>query len=159
MGRLFLVEGGRNLSLAELASVFNVTQRTIQNWAGKLGMGAGRKAYDLVELTRFRVRELEETIVSLKAESSERVKTRKLTAEAELAELKLAEVKGSLVSMAVVREEWANAITKAKTKLLGLPDRLALELSHQSDPAVIKYRLSQVIDEALQELSDEGSDR
>ena len=127
---------------------------TIKNWAGKAGGQAGKKVYDLKDLARWRVRDLEATIERLKLESGNSAKIRKYEAEARLAELKVAELERSLVGVAEVRQEWTDSVARAKNKLLGLPDRLALEVSQLSEPKAVRDRLMEVIVEALEELSN-----
>lgn len=151
--RSFLLNQGTKLSLHELAKIFNVTTTTIKNWAGKAGGQAGKKVYDLKDLARWRVRDLEATIERLKLESGNSAKIRKYEAEARLAELKVAELERSLVGVAEVQQEWTDSVARAKNKLLGLPDRLALEVSQLSDPGAVRDRLMAVVVEALEELS------
>ena len=149
--RDFTIRSAGQLSLVELAGIFGVTERTIQNWAGKAGLGS-KKSYGLAEITRYRVKFLEEQ-VQQKEDVLRDAKLRKLEAEAKLAEIALAEKEGSLVTIDEVREQWAGTITRAKSRFLGIPDRLALELSQESDPRVIQARLTSVILEGLQELA------
>jgi hypothetical protein len=149
--RSFLM-GGTKLDLTELAAIFDVTERTIQTWAVK-ACGGKKKVYDLKVLASWRCKQLEEEIQRLRLESGNSAKVRKYEAEARLAEMKVLELEGTLVQAEVVQRQWSDAINRAKSKFMALPDRLALELSQQGDPAIVRARLQEVIVEALSELS------
>lgn len=150
--RDFTIRGSGQLSLVELAGIFGVTERTIQNWAGKAGLGS-KKSYGLADIARYRVKFLEEQLQQ-REDVLRDAKLRKLEAEARLAELLLAEKEGQYVSVEETKEHWAASIARAKNRFLGLPDRLALELSQETDPKVIQARLAAVILEGLQELAE-----
>ena len=68
--------------------------------------------------------------------------------EADLMEGKLINAKEALV-------EWQNAIANVKAKLIAIPTKTALELSGLISPEDMQFRLTQVINEALAELSNE----
>jgi hypothetical protein len=51
--------------------------------------------------------------------------------------------------------EWKSAIANVKAKLIGIPTKVALELSGMDKPEDIQARLSAVIDEALIELGEQ----
>ena len=51
--------------------------------------------------------------------------------------------------------EWKSAIANVKAKLIGIPTKVALELSGMDKPEYIQARLTKVIDEALVELGKE----
>lgn len=150
--REFLM-GGCRLSLTELASIFDVTERTIQTWAAK-ACGGKKKVYDVRVLAKWRCRQLEEEIQRLRLESGNSAKVRKYEAEARLAEMKVLELEEVLVRSEDVQREWGDAIARAKSKFMALPDRLALELSQQTEPKLVRDRLQEVVIEALTELAN-----
>ncbi len=93
------------------------------------------------------------------SEETKDIRGRKLKAEADKEEA-LARIKNmeadKLAEKLVDAEEalnaWKNAIASAKAKLIGIPAKLALELSGLDKPEDIQARLARVIDEALIEL-------
>ena len=72
---------------------------------------------------------------------------------ARLKNLEADEKEGKLVSAEQVKQTWDNHNANCKAKLLSIPTKLALELSGIEEPEIIQNRLTEVIDEALIELS------
>lgn len=68
-------------------------------------------------------------------------RARREAAEAELAELKLAEQRGELIRVGVIRSAWARRITTMRDALLQVPDRLCQVLAAETDPEVVHARL------------------
>jgi hypothetical protein len=81
-------------------------------------------------------------------------RTRKMNAEAELAELQLATVHGTLVVADDVVTAWDDVLGALKTKLLSLPSKGAPVLSTETDPNVCQNILTDLINETLEELSN-----
>lgn len=79
---------------------------------------------------------------------------RKTEAEATLKELDIEERKGRLIERMAAIEEINNANARMETKMWGIPERYALELSGISDPQEIKRILQTAIDEGLAELQN-----
>lgn len=61
-----------------------------------------------------------------------------------------------LLEIEDVRETWTGHVTSTKTALRGLPAKLAPHLAVESEPNAISELLLAGIDEALEELADEG---
>ncbi len=61
-------------------------------------------------------------------------RTRKLSAEAELAELELAKVRGDLVRTEDVIKAWEDVLRAMKAKLLGIPSKSAPILAAENNP-------------------------
>lgn len=154
----------------ELGLAINKPVRTIENWAagGKIKQDAQGK-YGLISAFVHQNKELEqklektkEKLVEAEADKDKQKRlasVRKLVAEAdkeeamaEIKQLELLKLKGELVDADEVLDAWKNAIAKTKAKLIGIPAKLALELSGMDKPEDIQIRLSEVIDEALIEL-------
>lgn len=86
----------------------------------------------------------------------EAAEARRAETQAELAELQLAERRGELVEAEEMELEWLRLVTAAKTRLLGVPDRVA-----QRHPDLTPAHLESMdvfIREALEELADDGDD-
>lgn len=81
-------------------------------------------------------------------------RTRKVAAEAAIAELDLAKVRNELVLVGDVVSAWDGVLSTLKAKLLSLPTRMGPILSPETDAGVIQKKLEQQIRECLDELSN-----
>lgn len=81
-------------------------------------------------------------------------RTRKLSAEAELAEIELAKAKGDLVPAALVITAWEEVLRAMKAKLLAIPSKAAPVLAAEDNPGEVQKLLDIEIEEALNELSN-----
>lgn len=85
-------------------------------------------------------------------EGFEVARTRLTTAQAEMKELELAEMRGELHRASAISEVWAKQVMNAKTRLLAIPTKTAPELVGK-DLATIASKLKNAIYEALYELA------
>jgi hypothetical protein len=85
-------------------------------------------------------------------EEMDRAKLRKLLLEGDIIEIDRDEKQGKLIAVEEAIAEIEDGFTRVKTKLMALPDRLALEISGLSDPIEIRGILADTVREALQEL-------
>ena len=74
-------------------------------------------------------------------ESHDKARTRREIAEANLAELKLAELQGSLVRADDVRHSLSRRATAFREGLLQLPDRLSAQLAAEADQDTVRRLL------------------
>jgi hypothetical protein len=81
-------------------------------------------------------------------------RTRKVNAEAEIAELNLAQIHGTLVVATDVVKAWDDVLGAMKTKLLSIPSKGAPVLSTETEATVCKSILEDLVNEALEELSN-----
>lgn len=79
-------------------------------------------------------------------------RTRKESALADLAEIKLAERRGQVVDADEVGNEWASQVIAVKTKLLGVSTRLQQQVPDVS--SIVSGAVDALIREALEELAD-----
>lgn len=86
--------------------------------------------------------------------SYDEARTRKINAEAEIAELELAKIRGTLCMTDDVVKAWEGVLHACKAKLLGLPSKMAPVLSNINDTALIKNHIELGIREALEELAN-----
>lgn len=84
----------------------------------------------------------------------EEARTRKINAEAEIAELELAKIRGTLCLTDDVVKAWETVLHACKAKFLSLPTKVAPIVANESDVAIIKDHLENAIREALAELSN-----
>lgn len=84
----------------------------------------------------------------------EEARTRKINAEAEIAELELARIRGTLCLTDDVVKAWETVLHSCKAKFLSMPSKVAPIMANESDVAIIKDHLENAIREALLELSN-----
>jgi phage terminase Nu1 subunit (DNA packaging protein) len=87
--------------------------------------------------------------------SYEEARRRRETAEANLAEMKQAEMQGTLIRADAVRSAWAAKITGARDALLQIPSRVAPVLAATSDLVEVTALLEAELRQALSELSSQ----
>ena len=86
--------------------------------------------------------------------SYDEARTRKVNAEAEIAELELAKIRGTLCMTNDVVAAWESVLHACKAKFLALPTKVAPILATETDVVVAKDYLEGAIREALTELSN-----
>jgi phage terminase Nu1 subunit (DNA packaging protein) len=151
----------RHVSLADLAHLLGVARTTALGWT-KQGCPYVQKAdrdegvawvFDISEVIRWREeRAAREGFTGTPADYTE-AQTRKMAAEAEMAEIKLAKERGDAVSITDTEKAWSNIIVNFRAKMLALPQRAAPLLVGQSKERVIANMLRDEIYSALDELS------
>jgi hypothetical protein len=85
--------------------------------------------------------------------SYDEARTRKVNAEAEIAELELAKVRGQLVVADDVVKAWADVLGMLKSKLTNIPAKAAPIVAPESEAGMIQSILQDLMNEALEELS------
>ena len=83
-------------------------------------------------------------------------RNRREAAEAERAELSLAEDKGQLIRVDAVKAALANVFSSVRDALLQIPARLGPQLAAESDAAKAQSMLHAEIHQALQQLANAG---
>lgn len=86
--------------------------------------------------------------------SYDEARTRKVNAEAEIAELELKKIHGELVVADDVVSAWNDVLAALKAKLMSIPAKGAPIVSAESNTGVCKSVLEDLIMEALEELSN-----
>lgn len=86
--------------------------------------------------------------------SYDEARTRKVNAEAEIAELELARVHGTLVLADEVVQAWEDVLGALKGKLLSIPTKAAPVVSAEPEAALCQTILEDLLNEALEELSN-----
>lgn len=81
-------------------------------------------------------------------------RTRKVAAEAAIAELELAKVRNELVLVGDVVKAWDDVLSAMKAKLLALPTKMGPILSPETDAGIIQKKLEEQIRDCLDELSN-----
>jgi hypothetical protein len=83
---------------------------------------------------------------------------RKLEAEAGRKEIELEQLKGELLPRKEAEEDFIDAFSKVKAKFCSIPQVASNRLAGMEDPRKIESYLESLIDEGLQELSDNFRD-
>ena len=86
--------------------------------------------------------------------SYDEARTRKINAEAEIAEMELAKVRNQLVLVEDVVKAWTDTLANLKAKLTSIPSKAAPMVASESETAMIQSMLSDLMNEALEELSN-----
>lgn len=90
-----------------------------------------------------------------RTQSYEDARRRRELAEANIAEMKQAEMEGLLIRADAVRSAWASKITGARDALLQIPSRLAPVLAAELDLVKVTGLLEDALRQALADLSTE----
>lgn len=80
-------------------------------------------------------------------------RTRREVAEANLAELKLAEQQGAVIQVEAVRAAWAKRLASTRDALLQIPSRLAPLAAAESNMETVALLIEREIRQALDEMS------
>lgn len=81
-------------------------------------------------------------------------RTRKVAAEAAIAELELAKVRNELALVGDVVKAWDDVLSAMKAKLLALPTKMGPILAAETDAAIIQKKLEEQLRDCLDELSN-----
>jgi len=107
---------------------------------------------DLAATRRALLRALE----ALSSSTALKGGTRREIAEANLAEMREAELEGRLIRVEVIRAAWAKRVASTRDALLQIPSRLAPTVAAQSDVDQVARVLEEELRQALAELSRDG---
>jgi len=80
-------------------------------------------------------------------------RTRKIAADAELAEMELAKAKREYISVYDVQSAWQDVLANMKAKLLSMPSTVAPLVQSETNLGVVKDIIENSVRECLEELS------
>jgi phage terminase Nu1 subunit (DNA packaging protein) len=147
----------------QLVDALNVTPRRVHQLAAAGMPQAGRGRYDTDACLRWFVRFLQSAVErreSLTGKSStdavRKARARLLNVRVEDVEHELAEKKGELVPVSLMRQPMGVMILQSRQQLLMLPARIAPSLEGESRN-VIKAKLAHAIHGALAALAEHGA--
>ena len=159
-----MTESKKNLqSTRMIASLFGVTTRRVEQLKTEgIIQGEGRPIkYDLYPTVKSYIqwlsdkangREKKATVQeneSLKIEAEARFKQ----AKAEMEELKLQEFKGELHRAEDVEQITTEHVMQVRAMLMGLPNKLAVDLAHIATASEVASRIQQEVQAMLEDLS------
>jgi len=149
-GRPMSRDGG-GYSKSAAARELGWDRRTVDKAADKctpVREDARAKYYDLDDLARARYRRGDGEVLDLSAE-----RARLARAQAEKAELDLAERRGELFPSRLIERTWMDMFAAVRAELLRVPSKVAPRIAEQ-DATTCENELSEAMREALRHLRD-----
>jgi phage terminase Nu1 subunit (DNA packaging protein) len=117
---------------AGLASMIGVSPRSISDLAGRGIAVRGGRGFDLPRSVRNYCHHLREVAAGRGGDSpgltAERVRLAK--AQADIAELKAAETRGTMLDSGAVEDEWSGILRGVRAGMLAVPGRVSQRLPH-----------------------------
>lgn len=90
--------------------------------------------------------------------SYDEARTRKMNADAQMAEMELLKAKGQYISVVDVQSAWQNVLANMKAKLLSMPSTVAPLVLSESNLGIVKEIIENSVRECLEELSSYESE-
>lgn len=145
----------KTISLSALAKLLMLSERRIQQLAkeGYIKQPAKRGEYDIVDAVQGYIKALK-TANSTGPKDIQREKLRLVSAQAEIAELKVSEAKGELVETSQVIGAWGEAVQMMKTKMLSIPSKAAQFVRVSKNDSEAKRIMEKYIKTALADLAN-----
>ena len=146
-GRISLVNGLIDPTVADIQWQANSRARASSTQSGQLPLGV---ASDVHASAQSGQADGDATGQAPREADYMASRTRRESAEAELAELRLAEQHGSLIRVDAIKQALANAFTATRDSLLQIPSRVAAVLAAETDAAQVHELLQLEIYRALE---------
>jgi phage terminase Nu1 subunit (DNA packaging protein) len=127
-------------------------KRNIYNMTGII-VKAGPNRFRLLPSLRNRINDLLKNGSGNDADY-EADKARKMSADADLAEIEAAKAAGKLIDTRLIRRRWESAVIACRTKLLTIPDRAAPKVIVAPSLEAAKKTLADEISDALESLTE-----
>jgi phage terminase Nu1 subunit (DNA packaging protein) len=142
----------RYLSISQLAEVFDLDRATVRKRIAEIKpykVESKRTLYDASEVAKV-------LFNAPKTDINKQLLDEQLRYEQARADKMILEVekqRGEVVAIVEVARIVGSEYTNVRTRLLSIPSRCAKDLSLETDPALVKARLDQEMNEALSELT------
>ena len=151
------------IGVTELAAYFDVTAKTIQNWANKLGIvKVKRGEYPRLETIRAFIRMGKELVLQeamrhpeVEADLDAKIKQEALLLAKEKTlekQTKNRQKMGELHDGNHILQLMGSLVNASKTRLLAMPSYLAPKLAKETNPALVQQALTKVLTEILEGL-------
>ena len=144
-----------------IAKLFGVSERRVQQYAQDGIIPKPVKGqYELVACVRGLINYLQQRAFGqgVAPQDTHLERARLLKAQADMAEIELAERTGKLVTVERVETDWAEMVTACRAKMLSIPTKTAYQIAHLENPQEIEKFLKRIIYEALAEMAAHDSD-
>lgn len=143
----------REVITSELAAIVGKTPQWIRQLTRDgILQQVGRGKYSLGEAVQAYIKHVEgessDGKISYRDERAEHEKVKK-----EMAMLELEEMRKNLHTTADVQEAWGELLVSFRTRILGLPPKLSIELAYMTDAKEIRRLLDRKFEHALLELA------
>ena len=144
-----------------IAKLFGVSERRVQQYAQDGIIPKPVKGqYELVACVRGLINYLQQRAFGqgVAPQDTHLERARLLKAQADMAEIELAERTGKLVTVERVETDWSEMVTACRAKMLSIPTKTAYQIAHLENPQEIEKFLKRIIYEALAEMAAHDSD-
>ncbi len=145
-----------------ISEILDLTHRRVRQLVvdGILPKNSERGRYELIPTVRAYIHWLRDRSLYGEAKaqkenviSLDEARRRKLTAEAELAELDLSKEQGKVVAIEETEISWTEVLGAVRSKILSLPTTMAAQVAVETDQKIVKELLTNAVEQALTELS------
>lgn len=147
--------------VSTIAKLFGLTERRVQQLA-KDGIipKPEKNQYELIGSVRSYINYLQQRAFGKGAapQDTHFERARLLKAQADMAEIELAERTSELITVERVEADWIQMVTACRAKLLGIPTKTAYQIANLKDPEEVEKFLKRTINEALLELANYESE-
>ncbi len=143
--------------LGVIAKLLDLSERRVQQLSREgVIPKATRGQYDLIGSVRGYVGYLRDQAAKAQAGAPDYAseRARFIRARADLAEMEAEEKRGNVIVAEDVEAAWIAVLAMLRTRLLGLPDRLAPLVHAETSPADVRDVIRSAIREALEELAE-----
>lgn len=141
------------LTSVQIGEFCGISDRTIRDWQQKKIIPVSGDMSEIVRAIFLHQQSQSRSKASEPTELNE-AKVRLTNLQSDKLELELEVRRGSLLESVEIAEVWSKYVYACKSRLTGMPVKLAYELSGLNDSTVIKQVLERAVDEVLRELSE-----
>lgn len=142
--------------VSTIAKLFGLSERRVQQLA-QTGIipKPEKNQYELVGCVRAYINYLQQRAFGkgTAPKDTHLERARLIKAQADIAEIELAQRTGALITVERVEADWLAMINSCRSKLLALPTKCAYQVMALNDPEEIQNYLKRIIFEALSELA------
>lgn len=152
----------------ELGRIFGVNTQTIYKWVkegcpgakldeSKKGGTSSGYRFETKEVARWREKRVLASVTAKSGDTltKEEAQRRKLSAEAAMAELELAQKTGEVADLKEIERKLSDQFAQLRSSMRKIPERCVLRLVGETDERRVKAIILEEIDGALEVLSDE----
>ena len=140
--------------LGTISKLLDLSERRVQQLSREgIIPKSERGRYELVPAVQGYIRYLRDRSLDVGVVSIDVARQRKTAAEAELAEIELAKARADVVSIDDVALQWDALLGACRTRLLGVPTKVAPMVAVETDQSLVKDTLEDAIYNALGELA------
>jgi hypothetical protein len=138
------------VTFSQFAKFKGVTNQYVHKWASSSGFPIVDGKFELEVAERVWQRRPQSRQKKIDFEEA---RTKKMEADARLAEMSADTMASQLVETQSVVETWERSFAKIKTKMTALPNKMGPILAVQDDPKIVTNQLKNAINKILNELA------